>query len=199
MNTDTLRDIMLYLPYKDVLAMCSSYQLGHQACHNDFWKNKIKLDFDITPRSTNYKEEYKKLHKISILVNQFLYVLDSLIDEYSTNYTKYVFITFTLSNTYFYDDLYQIYFNITKKNKIPIVEINYDYENNLKDTEEVIDIDELKKRIIALMYKYPNLIIREGIHEYPFMYNELLMWQTDLVKKQQLLKLWEDVISGYKI
>ena len=39
MNTDTLRDIMLYLPYKDVLAMCSSYQLGHQACHNDFSKN----------------------------------------------------------------------------------------------------------------------------------------------------------------
>lgn len=187
MNTDTLRDIMLYLPYKDVLAMCSAYQLSNQACNNDFWKMKIQIDYDIKVKTSNYKEEYIKLHDINKLVNEFIYVLDALLDK-----TKSFTVITLKPDNFFDDDAYEIYFKMTKSNNTYIIEITHLYSDN--DKEEMIDIATLKHLLIDLLYHHPNIKITEGTLEYPIMYQDLVTWSTQNYKQRKtyLLQLWHD-------
>ncbi len=193
MNIDTLQEIMLNLSYDDVIAMCSTYQLSHQACNDNFWKKKIELDYKIVTNN-NFKNNYKKLYAIEILVKQLFKVLEILGH-------KYILITMRLpvengSTTPGHDNFYglinEIYFIDDSNNYFEIT-----YLSNDEDVEEsVIYINDLMILLIGLIYYHPNIIITEGMNEYPILYVDLIKWETTLWqdKRQQLLKLWQDIM-----
>ena len=180
MNKDTLTEILLLLSYDDVMSLCSTHPSYNQICY-DFFKNKIYHDYDIIITG---KEEYKKIHKIEILINQLLKVLDKLI----TPTNKYSFVTMTLPNQYFYDNVYEIYFS-TDKNTYEITYVSED-----KQEEMVINKDDLIKLMVKLMYKHPDMIIEESMLNLPIMYNDLLNWQTSKTRKNHLLSIWDEVL-----
>jgi hypothetical protein len=182
MNNDTLTEILLLLPYKDVMSFCSVNPSYNQICNNDFFKNKIKHDYGIIVNDNiingNYREEYKKIHKNEILINQLFKVLYKLI---SPRY-KYSFITMTLpNNQYFYDNVYEIYFNTDGNN----YEITYLYE----DKQEECDIskDDLIQLLIKLIYEHPYMIIKESLLNLPIMYDDLLNLQPTTYKNKYYL------------
>lgn len=179
MNLDILRSIMLDLSYKETIALCSTYKLGQLACTNAFWKDKIQHHFNIDVKSTNYKLEYKKLEDIYIMIKKLLKILKSLINERN----KFQFLTMKSD---FYDDIYEIYFNVDKDNHY---ELSYVSDRYLK--EEWIEEAALIKVLIHLFYNY-DMEVTQGIVESPILYNDLLNWETTIYKdlKEKLLKMW---------
>ena len=194
MNSDTLQDIMLYLPYEDVLAMCSSYQFGNQACNDTFWKNKMIVDFNMMVPHSNipYKEKYKRLHDIHILVNQFFMFLEAQLDGTQDFYANHQYVILSLPNHgYFFGDLYEMVFIITKENNDYDIEIIYSYDHD--QTEEPGTMQQLKELMIDLMYKHPDLIVQDLSGD-PILYHDLLA-SPNTNKKNKLLKIWQDVKS----
>ena len=183
MNTDTLQDIMLQLPYKDVLSMCSVYHLSLQTCTDDFWKKKTAIDYDII----GDRKDYKKLYDIDNLVSNLLSVLKKLVGK------KRVIITMELpDHANFYENVSEIYFTIHLYKNTYTYEINY-----LADAlvEASINEKDLKMFLIKLIYNHPNVLITQGIENYPILLKDLLNWETAWFQdyRNQLINLWQEV------
>lgn len=184
MNTDTLSDIMLNLPYSDLINMCLVYQLSNKVCGTDFWKRKIQYDYNIIPKSTNYKKEYKKLYDIQQKVNQMMIILPLV--------NKNQLLNMTLSKGHFYDQVYEIYFSYLKPNQY---EISFLSEGSQE--VKLIGYDDLIQFMIKMFYDYPDINITEGQSYTPILYKDLLKWETFIFKdlKEKRLALWKNVLN----
>ena len=179
MNSDTLQEIMLLLPYKDVLAMCSTYRVGHQVCNHDFWQRKLTLDYDIVPKSTNYKQEYKTIDNIDKIIHQLLDIL------LKWPHKRLPTITITLPNHEpLMDNIHEIYF-IKDDHHYTVRYVSDYYETKILTKEKLIQL------LISLFYQHPNLIVTEN--DIPILYDDLLIWDTYLHNdiKQARLKMWQ--------
>lgn len=178
MNTDVWREIMLNLPYKDTLSMCSVYQLSKSVCNHNFWTDKILLDYGLKVKGS--QQEYKKIMEAKLMATYLISFSHKIYEKIN------LFIEFSTTSL----KLLEI---------VTIAKRGGSFIYKLFSDEPSVEYDELSiiKVLTELFYKHPNIKIKDAITDLPIMYEDLLNYFNfnHEQERQKRIKAWKEVLN----
>jgi hypothetical protein len=217
-NKDILNNIMLQ---SDIYSTNALLRTNKMAMTNDnqFWLNKIQVDYPlIVPKTTNYKEEYKKIYQEHVRAKQFIEVLklikkDAEKDKDQCNFEELYFgyndremnfeelamLPSQIKNNLKNINEPMIHFTMNKERKKDVYHFKLNLEGIKKRKHELITSVELNECEIimfftALLYYEPNIEIADG-DETPYLYNPYALQPSEPTEEWQCIwKYWKKVL-----